>query len=175
MPTTSSLVVTVGAANANAYVDLTVADQYHLDRPPVGTTWADATAIDREKAIIWATKLLDAMYIWFGSVVDGDQALLWPRHGLLYRSGYFVPSDIIPTELQEATAEFARQLLVDDLAANSDIDTQGLRSITAGPISLTFKDFVPPKVVPDVVFSLIPDEWGVLRGRQRTARDLLRF
>jgi hypothetical protein len=170
----STLVTTVGAADANAYVTLTVADQYHLDRPAVGTTWDDANPRQKTAAILWATKLLDSLYDWTGWVVDETQALLWPRNGMWYRSGYYVPSTIIPTEIQEATAEYARQLLVSDRAGDSDVETQGIKSLKAGPVSLVFKDDVIAKVVPDAVFHLIPQEWGAPRGRTRSVIELER-
>lgn len=170
----STLVTTVGASNANAYVTLEVANQYHEDRPVVKTTWADASNAEKNAALLWATKLLDSLVDWKGWVVDDVQALLWPRHGMEYPSGYSVDNDIIPTELQEATAEYARQLLAEDRAGDSDIETKGITSIKAGPVTLTFKDSVYSKVVPDIVFHLIPREWGTIRGRASGIRELLR-
>jgi len=170
----STLVATAGASNANAYCTLSVANQYHEDRPAAGTTWADATNDEKIQAIIWATKLLDALYDWNGWVTTEDQALLWPRTGMWYRSGYYIDTDVIPTDLQHATAEFARQLLATDRAGDSDIETQGITSLKAGPVALTFKDSVMAKVVPDAVFHLIPDQWGTPRGRARSTIELER-
>ena len=96
----STLVTTAGASNANAYVTLVVADQYHEDRPSVGTTWEDASDDEKNAAILWGTELLDSLMDWEGEVVDDIQSLLWPRYGLVYPSGYAVPSDIIPEQLQ---------------------------------------------------------------------------
>jgi hypothetical protein len=170
----STLVTTPGASNANAYVDLATADQYHSDRPAVGTTWSSATDVDKMQAILWATKLLDSLYDWTGWVIDDTQSLLWPRTGMYYRNGYYVPSTVIPTELQYATAEYARQLLVSDRAGDNDVETQGIKSLKAGPVALEFKDGVTAKVVPDAVFHLIPEEWGVPRGRSRMVVELER-
>jgi hypothetical protein len=170
----STLVATAGAANANAYCTLLVAEQYHLDRPAAGTTWGTASTDQKDAALLWATKLMDSLWDWSGYVVTETQALLWPRTGMYYRSGYTVPTTIIPTELQHATAEFARQLLAEDRAADSDIETKGLTSLKAGPVALTFKDSVVAKVVPDAVWSLIPEEWGTVRGRRSARLELLR-
>ena len=171
---TSELVTTAGAANANAYVSLEVAEQYHADRPPAETTWADASDEEKTAAVLWATKLLDSLIDWSGYVVDDVQALLWPRNGLLYPSGFHVPNNVIPIHLQHATAEYARQLLVSDRAADSGIETQGITSLKAGPVSLSFKDAVAAKAVPDAVFHLIPRDWGTVRGRVSSTRELLR-
>lgn len=171
----SALVVTPGSALANAYVTQAVADQYHLDRPAVGTTWSVATTDQKAAAILWATQLMDSIWEWAGYPVDAVQALLWPRGGILKRNGWeYVSLVVIPVELQRATAEYARQLLVSDRAGDSDVETQGLKSLTAGPVSLVFKDDVSAKIVPDAVVNLIPPGWGYVRGLRSATRNLLR-
>ena len=65
---TSALVTTAGGSTSNSYVSLIVADQYHEDRPPAGTTWDDATDDEKNQAILWATKLLDNLIYWTGYV-----------------------------------------------------------------------------------------------------------
>lgn len=174
--TTSTLVATAGASNANVYATLVTADQFHEDRPAAGSTWADTTDdADKNAALLWATKLLDNLFVWSGAVVDYDQALLWPRQGMWYRSGESVATTVIPTELQEATAEYARQLLAEDRAGDSDIETQGITSLRAGPVTLTFKDSVHAKVVPDAVAHMIPPDWySSIRGRASGVRELVR-
>ena len=79
---TSTLVATAGASNANSYVTLANADQYHDDRPAVGTTWADASENNKIRALLWATMLLDDHYDWEGAVETETQKLNWPRNGL---------------------------------------------------------------------------------------------
>ena len=160
----STLVATPGSASANTYCLLTVANQYHEDRPAVGTTWSSATDAQKNAALLWATKLLDANYVWNGYVVDSTQSLLFPRTGLLDINEVDILSwTEIPIQLQWATAEFARQLLAADRASDSDIETQGITSIKAGSIALTFKDCgVFAKVIPDAVVNLIPRHWGYI-------------
>jgi len=171
----SAIVTTPGSATANSYVTIAVADQYHLDRPPAGTTWDDATVDQKTAAILFATKLLDSMYVWSGWAAISTQVLGWPRTGMWYRTGYYVPSDLIPVELQFATAEYARQLLVADRSADSDIETQGISSLSAGPVSLSFQATVVAKVIPDAVVNLIPSDWGVVRSRSGVAfRNVVR-
>ncbi|HMF88748.1 MAG TPA: DnaT-like ssDNA-binding protein [Gemmatimonadaceae bacterium] len=160
---------TPGSAVANAYVTLAVADQYHLDRPAVGATWADASSDSKTAAILWATKLLDSPSNWIwseGYPTTPTQALLWPRAGVIKRNGWeYVPDSAVPIEVQHATAEYARQLLVSDMAGNSDVETQGIKQITADVVTLIFKDGVKPKPVPDTVVYLIPTHWGYPAGR----------
>jgi len=171
----STLVTTAGSATANAYVSVAVADQYHLDRPAVGTTWADATTDQKSAAILWATKLMDDLWDWTGYATDAVQALLWPRGAMLKRNGWeYVPITEVPPEIQNATAEWARSLLVADRTGDSDVETLGLTSVTAGPVSLTFKEDVYAKPVPDIVVGLIPPGWGYVRNRTSATVDLLR-
>lgn len=174
MPVTT-LVATPGSASANVYPTLAEANQYHLDRPPVGTTWASATDDQKNAAILWATILMDRLWVWTGYPTDALQALLWPRQGMIKTNGWeYVPDNVIPIELKQATSEYARQLLVSDRAGDSDIETLGITSVRAGSVALTFKDSVFAKTVPDAVFNLIPNAWGYPKGRVTGVRDLIR-
>jgi hypothetical protein len=172
---TSTIVATVGSATANSYCTLAVADQYHDDRPAVGTTWSAETDANKNRSLMWATKLLDALITWRGNVVDDVQALDWPRYGLSHTSGYAVDSDAIPVHLESACAEFARQLLAEDRAADSDIQTQGITRLKAASVELQFKDSVFAKVIPDVVVNLVPNSWySSVRGRPHGIKELVR-
>jgi hypothetical protein len=171
----SAIVTTPGSANANAYVDAAFVDQYHLDRPAPSIPWSTYSADQKAAAILWATVLLDSMWCWTGYPTDAVQALQWPRGGMLRPSGWdYVGTNEIPIQLKRACAEFARQLAAADRTADSDVETQGISSLRAGPVSLTFKDDVTAKVVPDAVVNLIPDDWGYPRGRENGYRGLVR-
>jgi len=170
-----AIVVTPGASNANAYVTVAEADTYHERRPPVGTTWSSATDDQKEAAILWASKLMDALWEWNGYAVDAVQAMLWPRGGMLKRNRWeYVSTTVIPPELKDATSEFARQLLAGDRTGDSSIETLGLTSLKAGPVELAFKNAVYAKPVPDIVVNLIPSDWGYPRMRSTGVRDLVR-
>jgi hypothetical protein len=171
----STLVTTPGAANANAYIDVAFADQYHADRPTPGTAWSSFTTEQKSAAILWATVLLDSMFDWSGYPTDAVQALQWPRGAMLRPSGWdYVDLDEVPIQLKRACAEFARQLAAADRTADSDVETQGILSIKAGPVALTFRDDVTAKVVPDAVVNLIPSDWGSPCGRDNGFRSLVR-
>lgn len=161
---TSTLVATAGASNANTYATLAVANQYHDDRPAAGTTWADASDANKNKALLWATLLLDDHFEWEGVVTDEDQKLNWPRSGLVNTNGYNLDNDTIPEEIADAVSEYARQLLVADRAADSEVETQGLTDLKVSSIALAFKSSVYAKNVPDAVVWLIPRAWARVRG-----------
>ena len=162
----STIDTTLGSASANAYCSLAVANQYHDDRAKAGdTTWTKASNTLRQEGILWATKLLDALVEWNGVVVDDVQKLMWPRYGLRKRNGYEQLSSEIPIELQEACAEYSRQLIADDLAADRDAEVEGLESLRAGPVTLKFRETVSSKSVPDAVIYLLPENWyGRIQG-----------
>lgn len=172
---TATLVAIAGASNANAYCDLVWANQYHDNRPAVGVTWASAVDDTKTKAILWATMLMDNMWTWNGFVSNTVQHLLWPRQGILKRNMFeYVDITVVPDEIKNATAEYARQLLVSDLMGNNDIETLKITSLKAGPVAFTFGDGVVAKPVPDAVFNLIPVWWGTVRGRVAGYRSALR-
>lgn len=173
--TVSTLVATAGASNANTYCTLAVANQYHEDRAPQDSNWSAADDDDKNRALLRATELLDVLFEWTGCVVDYDQALLWPRNGMWDRNGDYIESDVIPEELQRATAEFAGQLLAADRVADSDIETNKVKAFRVGPISFQFGDGVEAKAVPDAVFYMIPSEWySSISGRTSGVRNLVR-
>jgi hypothetical protein len=172
---TSSLIVTPGAIDANAYVSLAVADQYHLDRPPADNVWPEAVYPAKTQAILWATKLLDRLVPWTGSRVNDTQALKWPRYGMYNSRWVAIPSDAIPKELEEATAEYARHLLTSKVASDpSALKSQleeladsarklGVSQVNTPNVSITLEErqSAPVTRVPAEVFDLLPQSWLV--------------
>src|SRR5262245_40871921 len=103
-----------------------------------------------------ATRLLDEGFDWQGFVVSSDQALLWPRTGVVAPNGYLEPSDAIPVRVVQATSELARQLLVGgDRTADSDVETQKLKRVKAGSVEVEFGSGVTGKPIPDAVAALV--------------------
>lgn len=181
----AALDATSGSASANSYILVAEADQFNLNRPNTAA-WTAADTTSKTQAILWATILMDSLWEWNGYPVDAIQALQWPRGAMLKRNGWeYVPLSgpgSIPQELKNATAEYARQLLASDRTADSNIETLGIRSLTAGPVKLDFKDSVFAKTVPDAVYNLIPHgrlgnqflgaaDWGYVRGRATGVRE----
>lgn len=65
----------------------------------------------------------------------------------------------IPQELKDATAEMAGQLGNADRTLDNDIIVQGITSVRAGSVALTFKDMIETRVLPDAVWDLMPPSW----------------
>jgi len=164
-----------GAAGQNSYVTVAEVTAYFDDRPTDDSVWTDADADDQARAVLYASKLMDALFQWTGHAVSETQGLLWPRYGMYYRNSYYVPSDVIPDELKDATAEFAKQLLEADRTDDNAIETLGLKKLKAGPVALEWDEDTAAKVVPDVVVNLLPDAWYTsIGGRNNAIRDLMR-
>jgi len=167
------LISTPGAVDANSYATAAEGTTYH-EGHLYASAWTGASTATKEAALVMATRLLDALVEWSGLATSETQALAWPRVGMLTRNGYVIESSEIPADLKSATAEYARALIVDDRSADSDIESQGITSLTAGPVSLAFKDTVQAKPIPDSVFYLLPPSWGYIRSRTPSERPLVR-
>ena len=182
--TVSSLVTTPGATNANAYVTVAEASQYLEDQFLDDNVWLNASDQDARKAILQATRLMDRLIEWRGYVVNYTQALMWPRTGLYYRNGDYIPHDVIPEDLKNSTAAFARDILERAKSIKGDAESHeleklarvaerhGLSSVQFRETSVSFGTSRRENIIPREVFDLIPPEW-VLASRSMTV-DLVR-
>lgn len=153
-----ALVATPGAANANSFLTVDEADAHFGTRLHV-SDWTSASVADKEAALIWATRLMNATIPWRGSVVSETQALAWPRSGLLTRNGFPLANDIIPRELKEATAELALLLLRSERTAGNEAQEQGITRLKAGTVDIEFKEEFQFNVVPATVTDLLVPSW----------------
>lgn len=159
-----TIVATAGAADANSYATTAQATAYH-EGHPWASVWAEASGLKQARALVTATRLLDAAIKWHGTVASSTQALAWPRCCAEDRQGRVYASTVIPTPVVEATCEFARQLLAADRTADRDSDTAGLSRLKAGPVELEFKQGSGgAKVLPDAVVLLLRGLGEVVAG-----------
>lgn len=166
------------SATANSFISLAEYAYYHERRlpldPPVVTT-GDVAA----RNVIMATRVLSAMAVarktlrwdsngkpfyyvsraWTGEIATSTQSLAWGRTGMYDRLGRLIPPNVIPQELKDATAELAGQLGNTDRTLDNDISVQGITSIKAGSVALTFKDMIQSQVLPDAVQMLLVPSW----------------
>lgn len=173
MPTIDA---TVGGAGANSYETLAEANVYFDERIPINPPWV---ASGKEAYLITATRLIDscmspvktlirgadgvAYYrvsrTWTGQPATVTQRLAWPRIGMFDANGNAIDPAVIPRALKDAESEFAGQLLKGDRSLDNDVIVQGLTSVKAGSVALTFKDQIMPQVMPDAVLNMMPDSW----------------
>ena len=178
------IVATVGAADANSYITLAEAKAY-CEANLYAAEWDAMTDVQKNAAIVMATRLLDAdKWLWSGTATSSSQALCWPRVGMISRNGYSVPDNMIPRELKDATAEFARQLVVSDRQQDNDPVRQGIASVRAGTVSISFhgasggtgvmsipKEDASWIIMPDLVRAMLPPSWKQLTYQEQILKN----
>lgn len=166
----STLVATAGAANANAYCTVGEADAVidNLPLAAVRLVWTAATTDDKTRALLYATVLIDRAFTFVGSRVSLTQALEWPRYvyGDFYgwtdgggSFSFYIDPATIPDRLKQATAEYARQLLVTERTADpSTAAATGIKRLKADVIEIEYQSggfAAISKPVPDAVALLL--------------------
>lgn len=163
---------TVGGASANSYATIAEGTTYH-DTHLSADAWTDGGSDKQCRGLQMATRLLDQWFDWYGSPVGSTQALLWPRVGVIGPNGYELANNAIPTLIKHATIELARQLMVEDITADSDAEAKGLQSLTAGPVSMVFRGSATSKPIPDAVMAMV-SRLGSVRSRSGSSVTLRR-
>ena len=156
MPT--AIVATPGASNANSYVTLAEANTYFGDRLHV-SAWTSATDNDKNAALLWAAKLLDRSVMINGTRASTTQALNWPRDGMEDESGNEIDNTVVPQVVKDVQCEMALLLLSSDRSLENQASAQGLTSLKAGPVALSFKDTIKVNIVPDTLLAMFPVSW----------------
>jgi hypothetical protein len=156
---------TVGTPTANSYCSVSDAEDYFLTRG-FNDNWTSATDAAKESALMWATRILDQQP-WAGFKWTLTQSLRFPRSGLTDRDRRYVPYDIIPQFLKEATAELAMALLGEDRS----LDEGGLVSVNGKVGPIKDPDYYQRKLLPDSVMEMIlPYLTGVPNGMGKVGR-----
>lgn len=175
-----TIVSTPGAVNANSYLEVAEATAYFATRVGI-TAWDNAD--DQALLLVMATRVMEAMFgsarrelihqplrgsiaayyltypTWTGFATTTTQALTWPRTGMFTRTGVAIGTMIIPQEIKNATAELAGQLAIGDRTLDNEVIAQGLTSLKAGSVSLTFKSDFTFNVIPTAVWNLLVQSW----------------
>lgn len=107
-----------GKADANAYADAADGNAYH-DGHLYAAAWAGASAGDKDKALVMATRLIDSQFQFGGVKASDAQALQWPREDCRDPDAEngVIADNIVPKGVVDATCEMARELLVADRTA----------------------------------------------------------
>ena len=67
-----------GRVDANSYASAADGDAYH-DGHLYATAWTGATTGNKERALVFATRLIDSLFQFGGGRAKTEQALQWPR------------------------------------------------------------------------------------------------
>jgi len=155
MPAPTIIVETgAGIPNANSYVDLAYANDYH-EAVLYKTKWTDeASPEEKTRALIGAARMIDQSFKFKGVKANDTYTMEWPRvyaentegNGTRYwfgggwAGGLYWGSATIPERLKQAQAELAGALLAKDRTA--EWDALGIKSVGLGQgaVSVDFTD-----------------------------------
>jgi hypothetical protein len=105
--------------------------QYWLNR---GTDYSSNSTTEIKQWLNKATEYIDLNYNFEGSRVDEDQALKWPRYGVIDKDGIEIEDDVIPEDIIDAACYLAAQVQNGTL---QEIITN-VKSESYGPVSKTY-------------------------------------
>ena len=114
---------TLSGASANSYVTLAAANTY-FETVPDSSTWTNKTDDQKNRALISATRWIDALSF-YGERCTDTQALKWPRENYTV-DGIDLACSLIPDPIKAATYELARALANDTDAIIGSTGTTGL-------------------------------------------------
>lgn len=122
--------------------------------------WTTLSTTDQEKLLVSATRQIDS-FVFSGRKTDADQALEWPRQGIIDREGRSINQDTCPKKLKDATCELAYWYWTEEDRLLSDTEIQQVDSYQAGPLNVKVaaNKLVFPKLVEQLLNSIGP---GVL-------------
>ena len=95
-----------GSATADSYVTLVEADAYFTAHGSP-SAWTALTDANKESALRYAAKWIDARYRWAGQRLYSTQALSFPRTSFVTNDDRYFASATIPSDLQALQCEAA--------------------------------------------------------------------
>lgn len=173
-----------GKVDSNTYAVVADGDGYH-EGHLYATAWTEASTGTKEKSLVMATRLIDAMFAFNGYKRQATQALQWPRiqcrdpdaplgwkAGLMNGLVAYVNENTIPAAVVQATCELARELIEADRTENPI--GEGLRSLRIeGAIRLDFDAKDKQQEVPKLVEAML-EKYGEYLGRGKGTVRLIR-
>jgi len=141
-----TLDLTIGGASANSYEDVAGADAYADERLESDAWTAETDADVKARALIQATRRIDASAnrLFSGNKATQAQALEFPRVNAKDRAGYAIPENTIPTALQRATSELAILIHAQATASGNDpfglSGLEGIAKAKVGDLAIEFRD-----------------------------------
>ena len=172
---TRDYTVSNAVMSSASYVDDAYADNYFAQQSVYAGPWVSSTVSVRRAALVHASRLLDSSYTFIGRKATQSQVREWPRvayyyggsrsggfddylaYGLVDKDYYYIPSNVVPQAVKEATCELAKELLSSD---REDLqETAAVKEIKVGEVEVKFDESTTvssrPTVVPDVVENLL--------------------
>ena len=124
----------IGGTSFNVYGTQSAAGVYFTGSPNAAA-WAALSADEQARLMVQAARLFDRL-VWDGTKTATDQALAWPRTGLLDRSGNPLATDAVPTIVEEAAYELALILNTSTDALNNPTTGSNVKRLKAGSVEI---------------------------------------
>lgn len=154
-----ALIITPGALDAEAYIDVEYADDYIEKHVLRNESWFALPEKRKEVAIRAATLSLDRNLRWTGTPTYSTQALQHPRKNIKDKFGNDFPEDEILPEVKQANAELALWLV--NNVPSAELANFGYIKV-GGSISFKINDGTVFKSIPSEIFRIV-DLWAVRR------------
>lgn len=152
-----------GKADANSYASVAEGDAHH-DGHLYASAWTAATQEGKEKALVFATRLIDAEFRFKGVKVSTTQALQWLREECRDPDGNdYLASDVVPAAVVQATCEMARELLVKDRTAAPP--GEGLKYQNVGSTQTGYDKSDTPPVITRVAQAMLAKIGSLLKAK----------
>ena len=152
-----------GRSDANSYASVADGDAYH-EGHLYATAWTAATTANKEKALVFATRLIDAEFRFKGTKASATQALQWPREGCRDADGDdYLANDAVPAAVVNATCEMARELLVKDRTAA--YPGEGLKYQNVGSTQTGYDKTDTPAVISRVAQAMLAKLGALLKAK----------
>lgn len=157
-----------GKVDANSYASVVDGDAYH-DGHLYASAWTVATEENRAKALVFATRLIDAEYKFKGVRANSTQALQWPRAGCRDPDGTdYLARDVVPSAVVNATCEMARELLIKDRTVAPV--GEGLKYQNVGSTQTGYDKTDTPPVITRVAQAMLAKLGSLLKARSGAVR-----
>ena len=157
-----------GKADANAYASVADGDAYH-EGHLYASAWTAAPTGNKEKALVMATRLIDAEFRFQGVKANTEQALQWPRAECRDPDGaQDLASDAVPKAVVDATCEMARELLVKDRTAAPA--GEGLKYLNVGSTQTGYDKTDTPPVLSRVALAMLAKLGVAVKARSGAVR-----
>ena len=145
---------TLGGTSANSYVTLAAANTY-FETVPDSSTWVSKTDDQKNRALISATRWIDAL-TFYGNRCTDTQALKWPREEYKV-DGIDLSCTLIPEGIKVATYELARAFANDTDAITGTSGTTGIYDeVELGELRVKYNKTSQTSGVINNVFDVYP-------------------
>lgn len=146
----SALNATAKSPSANAFLTVARANTILTTERLYTNEWTAASDSTKERSVIWATRLLSDAFSWYGSPTTVEQALPFPRAGLVnpYNQSQVIDDDTIPLLIERVTADLALELIKRNRTQEPELIGLGIKSASVGPLSVEINPMDVPNLLP---------------------------